>query len=91
MCKDRIFDNAFFNFFAYGRGNFNEPTRGYFLAFGIAFGCTLVGDLNIIAPLMSMFFMLTYALINLACFSGSFSKTPGWRPKFKYYNKWYVK
>ena len=30
----------------------------------------------------------SYCLINYSCFSASLSKSPGWRPSFKYYNKW---
>jgi hypothetical protein len=31
---------------------------------------------------------MSYALVNFSCFDASLSKTPGWRPAFKYYNKW---
>jgi len=41
-----------------------------------------------IAPLISQFFMLTYLLINAACFSLEVSKSPGWRPSFKYFSKY---
>jgi solute carrier family 12 (sodium/potassium/chloride transporter), member 2 len=71
--------------FAKTRERDGSPTRGYFLCFGIACGCVLIGKLNAIAPLISMFFMMTYALINLSCFRFSTAKTPGWRPQFKYY------
>ena len=32
--------------------------------------------------------MISYAMTNYACFAASMSKAPGWRPSFKYYNKW---
>ena len=32
--------------------------------------------------------MLTYALINFACFELAQSKTPGWRPSFTYFSWW---
>ncbi len=31
---------------------------------------------------------MSYALVNFSCFDASLSKTPGWRPSFKYFNKW---
>ena len=31
---------------------------------------------------------MTFALVNYATFDASFSRSPGWRPTFKYYNKW---
>lgn len=62
--------------------------RGYALTLVIASLFISIGELNAIAPLISNFFLMSYALINYACFDASFSKTPGWRPSFKYYNKW---
>jgi solute carrier family 12 (sodium/potassium/chloride transporter), member 2 len=63
-----------------------EPIRGYFLTFVIACGCVLIGELNFIAPIISQFFLLSYALVNYACVAASLSKAPGWRPKFRYYH-----
>lgn len=40
------------------------------------------------APLITNFFMATYALVNYATFLAAESKAPGWRPTFKHYNKW---
>jgi len=66
----------------------NEPLRGYVLTFVIAAVCILGGDLDLIAPLITGFFMISYAFVNFACFAGSYANLPGWRPSFKYYNKW---
>eukprot|EP00939_MAST-03C_sp_MAST-3C-sp1_P005003 g5003.t1 len=65
-----------------------DPIRGYFVSFGIACAFIVMGDLNAVAPLISMFFMMTYSMINYSCFYYSISKSPGWRPTFKYYNPW---
>ena len=46
------------------------------------------GELNVIAPIISNFFLMTYALVNYACFDVSLAKASGWRPDFRYYNKW---
>lgn len=51
-----------------------EPVRGYFLTYVVAMGCILIGDLNAIAPLISNFFMISYALTNYACFATSMTK-----------------
>eukprot|EP00028_Trichosphaerium_sp_Am-I-7-wt_P003047 CAMPEP_0168516690 /NCGR_PEP_ID=MMETSP0405-20121227/5562_1 /TAXON_ID=498012 /ORGANISM="Trichosphaerium sp, Strain Am-I-7 wt" /LENGTH=665 /DNA_ID=CAMNT_0008536469 /DNA_START=161 /DNA_END=2155 /DNA_ORIENTATION=+ len=87
VCKDKLFPKPF-KVFAAGRGALDEPIRGYFLTFVIASLCVLIGDLNLIAPIISMFFMITYALINFACFAASMVETPGWRPRFSFYNPW---
>ena len=63
-----------------------DPVFGYFITFLVACGCILIGDLNFVAPLISMFFMLTYGLLNLSCFFLSYYETPGWRPTFKYFH-----
>jgi len=68
-----------------GGGN---PVRGYFVAYGIACCCIAIGELNAIAPLITQFFMITYALINYSCFMLEIYKSPGWRPSFIYFNKW---
>ena len=47
-----------------------------------------IGDINLIAPIISNFFLMSYALINFSVFDASLAKNPGWRPSFKYYNKW---
>jgi amino acid transporter len=65
-----------------------EPINGYIVTGLIATVFILIGDLNAIAPLISGFFMITYAFINFACFSASYARSPGWRPSFRFYNKW---
>ena len=86
VCKDNLFPKL--GYFAKGRGAKNEPVRGYFLTYVIALACVASGSLNAIAPLVTNAFLVSYALINYACFSASHAKSPGWRPAFKYYNKW---
>ena len=87
VANDGIFPWKALQYFAVADKDGN-PIRGYFLSFAVAFCCNLIGQLNAIAPLISEFFMLTYFLINLACFSLTISKSPGWRPSFKYFNKY---
>jgi solute carrier family 12 sodium/potassium/chloride transporter 2 len=87
VANDNLFPFKALTYFAKADKDGN-PIRGYFLSFGVAFCCNLIGALNAIAPLISQFFMLTYLLINFACFSLTISKSPGWRPSFKYFNKY---
>ncbi|KAK0411802.1 hypothetical protein QR680_005854 [Steinernema hermaphroditum] len=86
VCKDRLF--PYINVFAKQYGKDEEPRRAYLLAFGIAMVMILIGDLNAIAPIISNFFLASYALINYACFDASFADSPGFRPAFKFYNMW---
>uniref|UniRef100_A0A673JAM8 Solute carrier family 12 member 2-like n=1 Tax=Sinocyclocheilus rhinocerous TaxID=307959 RepID=A0A673JAM8_9TELE len=86
LCKDNIYPGI--AVFGKGYGKNNEPLRGYFLTFGIALAFILIAELNIIAPIISNFFLASYALINFSVFHASLANSPGWRPSFKYYNMW---
>ncbi|XP_013870595.1 solute carrier family 12 member 2 isoform X2 [Austrofundulus limnaeus] len=86
LCKDNIY--PYIGIFAKGYGKNNEPIRGYILTFGIALVFILIAELNTIAPIISNFFLASYALINFSVFHASLANSPGWRPSFKYYNMW---
>ena len=63
-------------FFGAGSGLTNEPRRATVLTFVIAQVCIVLGDLNAIAPIITMFFMITYGLLNLATFYEAITKNP---------------
>ncbi|XP_073840775.1 bumetanide-sensitive sodium-(potassium)-chloride cotransporter-like isoform X1 [Musca autumnalis] len=86
LCKDELYPKIVW--FAKGFGKNNEPVRGYVLTFVIAVAFILIGELNLIAPLISNFFLAAYMLINFSTFHASLAKPVGWRPTFKYYNMW---
>ncbi|XP_005603119.1 solute carrier family 12 member 1 isoform X2 [Equus przewalskii] len=86
LCKDNIYKAL--QFFAKGYGKNNEPLRGYILTFVIAMAFILIAELNTIAPIISNFFLASYALINFSCFHASYAKSPGWRPAYGVYNMW---
>lgn len=80
--RDDIFKPA--RFFAKGSGRSSEPRRATVLTFLIAEAGILLGDLNAIAPIITMFFMVTYGTLNLACFYEGISKNPSYRPRFRF-------
>uniref|UniRef100_A0A8C7XYN3 Solute carrier family 12 member 3 n=1 Tax=Oryzias sinensis TaxID=183150 RepID=A0A8C7XYN3_9TELE len=86
LCKDNIYPGL--SVFAKGYGKNNEPLRGYVLTFCIGLAFILIAELNVIAPIISNFFLASYALINFSVFHASLANSPGWRPSFKYYNMW---
>uniref|UniRef100_A0AAY3ZYT2 Solute carrier family 12 member 10, tandem duplicate 1 n=1 Tax=Denticeps clupeoides TaxID=299321 RepID=A0AAY3ZYT2_9TELE len=86
LCRDNIY--PYIGFFGKGYGKNSEPLRAYILAYLIAVCFILIGQLNVIAPLISNFFLCSYALINFSCFHVSITNSPGWRPAFKYYSRW---
>ncbi|XP_072526731.1 solute carrier family 12 member 10, tandem duplicate 1 isoform X2 [Salminus brasiliensis] len=86
LCRDNIY--PYIGFFGKGYGKNSEPLRAYVLTYFIALAFILIAQLNVIAPLISNFFLCSYALINFSCFHASITNSPGWRPSFKYYSKW---
>lgn len=46
----------------------------------------MAGNLNTIAPVITMFFMITYGTLNLACFYEAYSRNPSFRPSFRLYS-----
>lgn len=52
-------------------------------------GCALalaIGELNAVAPILTMFFLLCYACVNVACALLELVSDPNWRPTFRYYH-----
>ena len=68
-----------------GRGSEGEdlPRAGTLFTLGLALVAVWVGDLNMIAPVLTMFFLTTYAVLNLAAGVEGFLKSPSFRPRFK--------
>ncbi|XP_076261181.1 solute carrier family 12 member kcc isoform X1 [Rhynchophorus ferrugineus] len=66
-----------------------EPTRALVLTLLICECGILLGNVDVLAPLLSMFFLMCYGFVNLACALQTLLKTPNWRPRFKYYH-WFL-
>ena len=66
----------------------NEPVNASLVTCVIAFFFVLMGDVNAVAEVISMFFMVTYGSICLISLFENFASNPGYRPSFK--SKWYI-
>ncbi len=75
-------DNITPKFFGRGRGLNNEPVNALFLAFMIAEAGILIGELDIIARVVSMFYLTAYGFINISYFLESWAN-PDFQPTFK--------
>jgi len=85
---DRIFPGEFINkWFAKGKPVSNEPVNSSIITIAIAFIFILVGSINFVAQIISMFFMVTYGAICLISFLEHFAADPSYRPTFK--SRWY--
>ncbi len=70
--------------FAEGAGPANNPRKALGISFIIALATVAVGDLNAIAPIISMFFLATYGIINYATYYEFRAGSTAFRPTFKY-------
>jgi len=70
------------NIFGKGVGVDNEPRNALILTFIIAEAGILIGELNVIAEIVAMFYMAAYMFINLSCFLEQWA-SPDFRPKLK--------
>ena len=84
LAQDRIF--PFLLPFAKGHGETQNPRRAVLLSAGIAFATVGLGKLNLIAPVVSMFFLISYGLLNYATYFEARSSSPSFRPRFKWFH-----
>lgn len=68
--------------FGKGYGVNNEPRNALIFIFLIAEGGILIGELNVIAGIVSMFYLASYGVINIAYFLESWASAD-FRPSFK--------
>uniref|UniRef100_A0A672SJR4 Solute carrier family 12 member 7-like n=1 Tax=Sinocyclocheilus grahami TaxID=75366 RepID=A0A672SJR4_SINGR len=75
----------FLQVFGHSRSN-GEPTWALLLTAAICEIGILIGSLDNVAPILSMFFLMCYLFVNLACAVQTLLRTPNWRPRFKFYH-----
>lgn len=68
--------------FAKGVGAGNEPRNAIILTFFIALAGILIGELNVIARVVSIFFIITYGFLNLTCAIENWAGSD-FRPSFR--------
>ncbi|MGK7931521.1 MAG: amino acid permease [Microcystaceae cyanobacterium] len=71
------------SFLGKGSGKDDEPRLGTAITLAVAIIAVYVGDLNLIAPVLSMFFLTTYLVLNMSAAIEGFLNTPSFRPSFK--------
>uniref|UniRef100_A0A671XJY6 Solute carrier family 12 member 6 n=1 Tax=Sparus aurata TaxID=8175 RepID=A0A671XJY6_SPAAU len=83
IAKDNII--PFLRVFGHGKAN-GEPTWALLLTALIAELGILIASLDLVAPILTMFFLMCYLFVNLACGLQTLLRTPNWRPRFSYYH-----
>ncbi len=87
--NDKIFPHKKLNAsLGAGVGKENEPKTATYLSALIAVVFVLFGDLNVVASIITMFFLITYGSVCLISFLEHFAGNPSYRPTFR--TKWYL-
>jgi len=68
-----------------GRGTLKDdnPRTGTLFTLVVALVAVYIGDLNMIAPILSMFFLATYGVLNISAAIEQFLASPSFRPTFR--------
>ena len=88
IARDRVLPSPGINFWlSRGRGKNDEPFNSTLVTIALAFVFILIGELNFVAEIISMFFMVTYGTLCLISFLQHFAADPSYRPTFR--SRWY--
>lgn len=63
-----------------------EPEQAILLTLAIAECAVLIGNLDFIAPILTLSLVMCYFFINLACALHTLLGSPNWRPRFRHYH-----
>lgn len=82
LSSDRVLPR-YLNFFGKESGKEGIPRAGTIFTIIITLISVWFGELDLIAPVLSMFFLTTYAVLNVTAGIETLLKSPSFRPKFK--------
>ena len=82
LAKDRVLPHQF-RWLGKGSGPDNIPKAGTLLTMVIALLAVALGDLDLIAPVLTMFFLTTYGVLNIAAGTERLLGSPSFRPSFR--------
>ena len=86
---DGVFPGEGFNrWIAGGRNKTGEPHNGTLFTVAIALLFVSIGDVNFVARIISMIFMVTYGAVCLISILEHFAADPSYRPSFR--SRWYI-
>ncbi len=66
----------------------NEPVNALLVTVSIALVFVLIGDVDIVAQIITMFFLITYGSLCLISFLEHFTADPAYRPSFR--SRWWI-
>lgn len=88
IARDQVIPSAPANsWLAKGTAKADEPFNATVVTVLIALAFIMIGEINVVAEIISMFFMVTYGSLCLISFLQHFAADPSYRPTFK--SRWY--
>jgi len=89
IANDKIFPSDAINqMMSKGKGAENEPFNAYLVVIAFSFVIIAAGNVDFVAEIITMFFMVTYGSLCLISFLQHFNADPSYRPAFK--SRWYL-
>ncbi len=88
LALDRAFPSKKINRWLAANAADNEPKNASMVTAVIAIVFVALGDVNAVASIISMFFMVTYGALCLISFLNHFGASPSYRPTFR--SRWYI-
>ncbi|MFA9388293.1 MAG: amino acid permease [Prolixibacteraceae bacterium] len=88
LAVDKSFPGKKINTWISANNEKGEPRNATLVTAIIAIFFVALGDVNAVASVISMFFMVTYGAICLISFLNHFGASPSYRPSFR--SKWYI-
>ncbi|PZO11503.1 MAG: Na-K-Cl cotransporter [Leptolyngbya foveolarum] len=82
LARDNILPSSL-RWLGKGNGPTDDPRLGTLFTLGIVLAVVMLGSLDAIAPVLSMFFLTTYLVLNVAAGLEGFLQSPSFRPTFK--------
>jgi len=89
LAADRIIPFTFITrWLSMGKGKNGEPFNASIITAMLALFFVSIGNVDFVAKIISMFFMVTYGSICLISFLQHFAADPSYRPNFR--SRWYI-
>ncbi len=82
LTKDNVLPKQL-SFLGVGSGNEQIPRAATIFTIILTLVLVYLGNLNTIAPILTMFFLTTYGILNVTAGIEKFLESPSYRPKFK--------
>lgn len=82
LARDKVLPSSL-RWLGRGVGDDDNPRAGTLFTIGLALIAVFFGNLNVVAPVLTMFFLTTYGVLNISASVEKLLGSPSFRPTFK--------